>query len=119
GSRCCAGRRLPAPFTPGPGVEVTATDLLGTGTTCIVWSSRLPRDSDDPMRYVDPTGGRKPHLLAGYRTNLGKEVSLEHPSSTWPYLQAEPAGRPWPPRLPFPVQCVRRVGVVGRIRGTR
>ncbi|MGH9139145.1 MAG: SpvB/TcaC N-terminal domain-containing protein, partial [Acidimicrobiales bacterium] len=119
GNGFAAGRRIAAPFTPGPGAEFTATDLLGTGTTCLVWSSRLAGDAESPMRYVDPTAGRKPHLLARYRTNLGKEVSLTHTSSTWHYLQAEREGRPWRTRLPFPVHCVRRVEVADHVRGTR
>ncbi|HRD80180.1 MAG TPA: hypothetical protein PLL53_05430, partial [Saprospiraceae bacterium] len=33
--------------------QVTATDLLGSGTGCIVWSSALPGDAHSPMRYMD------------------------------------------------------------------
>jgi RHS repeat-associated protein len=119
GNGFAAPRQLAAPFSSGPGVEFAPADLLGTGTTCLVWSSRLPGDTDSPMRYIDPTAGRKPHLLTGYRTNLGKEVTLTHTSSTWHYLQSEREGRPWRTRLPFPVHCVRRVDVVDRVRGTR
>src|SRR5262249_48127394 len=73
------------------------------------WSSPLPADRDAPMRYVDPMGGHKPHVLRTYRNNLGKEVSLGIKSSTWFRLQDERDGRPWASRLAFPVQCVRRV----------
>ena len=38
---------------------VTAVDLLGNGTACLVWSSPLPGDARRPMRYIDLMGGQK------------------------------------------------------------
>src|SRR5262249_21636797 len=43
--------------------SVTAVDLLGIGTACLVWSSPLPSHARSPMRYIDLMGGQKPHLL--------------------------------------------------------
>ncbi len=37
-------------------------DLLGSGTACVVWSSPLPGDARQPIRYLDLMGGVKPHL---------------------------------------------------------
>ncbi|MFC7448961.1 SpvB/TcaC N-terminal domain-containing protein [Rhodococcus daqingensis] len=118
GNRWDPGHAIAAPFPSCKGIEATTADLLGTGTTSIVWSSSLPDHADAPLRYVDPSGGRKPHLLRGYVTNLGKEVVLTHRSSTWHYLQSEREGRPWRTRLPFPVHCVSRVETHDRVRGS-
>jgi hypothetical protein len=43
--------------------SISAVDLLGNGTSCLVWSSPLPEDAARPMRYIDLMGGLKPHLL--------------------------------------------------------
>src|SRR5262249_54769453 len=44
---------FPAADDPG-GVQVV--DLLGTGTACLAWSSPLPGESAEPLRYVDLMG---------------------------------------------------------------
>src|SRR5262245_21761398 len=40
--------------------SVTAIDLLGTGTACLVWSTSLPAFAHAPMRYVDLLASTKP-----------------------------------------------------------
>jgi RHS repeat-associated protein len=89
--------------------QVSVTDLLGTGTACLVWSSPLPEDSCRPIRYLDLTGGRKPHLLIRAVNNLGAETRISYAASTHFYLQDKAAGNPWITCLPFPVQVVERV----------
>lgn len=106
-------------FPPERPNQVSAIDLLGTGTTCLVWSSPLPAHAGAPMRYIDLMGGKKPHLLTRYRNNMGKEVEFSYKSSTWYYLKDKVAGRPWLGTLPFPVHCVRRVEVRDRVGGSR
>lgn len=108
-----------APFPPERPNQVSAIDLLGNGTTCLVWSSPLPAHAGAPMRYVDLMGGKKPHLLTRYTNNLGKQVELSYKSSTWYYLRDKVEGRPWITRLPFPVHCLRRVEVRDRVAGSR
>ncbi len=100
-------------------VKVSVVDLLGNGTACIVWSSPLVKDRQAPLRYIDLMNSRKPHLLVGYRNNLGKEVSLEYTPSTKFYLDDLAAGRPWATKLHFPVQCVSRQQTVDRVSGYR
>lgn len=99
--------------------QVTVTDLLGSGTGCIVWSSALPGDAHSPMRYMDLMGGQKPHIMTGYRNNLGKSVAMEYESSTQCYLRDKRAGRPWITKLPFPVQVVKKTTVEDKWRNTR
>lgn len=106
-------------FPPERPNQVSTVDLLGNGTTCLVWSSPLPAHAGAPMRYIDLMGGTKPHLLTRYVNNVGKEVTLSYKSSTWYYLKDKVEGRPWITRLPFPVHCLRRVEVRDRIGGSR
>ncbi|MFN0088302.1 MAG: SpvB/TcaC N-terminal domain-containing protein [Blastocatellia bacterium] len=111
------------PLDPFPRADnlssVTAVDLLGNGTACLVWSSPLPGDALRPMRYVDLMGGRKPHLLTGTRNNMGAETRVEYAASTKFYLADKAAGRPWITRLPFPVHVVERVEAIDRISRNR
>ena len=99
--------------------SVQVADLLGNGTACLVWSSPLPADSAQPMRYVDLMGGQKPHLLIKSVNNLGAETHMHYAPSTRFYLQDRLAGKPWITRMPFPVHVVERVETYDRISGNR
>jgi len=99
--------------------SVTVMDLLGAGTSCLVWSSPLPGDTGIRLRYVDLMGGVKPHLLTRVANNLGAETTLTWAPSTRFYLEDRNAGRPWATRLPFPVQVVTQREVTDRISRTR
>ena len=111
GNSWAAGRVLPE----FPGVAdtsaISAFDLLGTGTACLVWTSPLPGDTAVPLRYIDITGGVKPYLLTGTDNNLGATTTLTYAPSTKFYLQDMLSGTPWVTRLPFPVHVVERVEV--------
>jgi RHS repeat-associated protein len=98
---------------------VTAVDLLGNGTACLVWSSPLPGNARQPMRYVDLMGGQKPHLLVKMLNNLGAETHVHYAPSTRFYLADKMSGRPWITRLPFPVHVVERVETHDRISRNR
>jgi len=95
--------------------SVTAVDLLGNGTACLVWSSPLPGDASRPMRYVDLMGGQKPHLMVEFKNNLGAETRAHYAASTKFYLADKAAGKPWVTRLPFPVHTVEMVETIDRI----
>ena len=99
--------------------SVMATDLLGNGTACLVWSSPLPGDARRPMRYIDLMGGQKPHLLTFQKNNLGAETRVQYAPSTKFYLADKLAGKPWVTKLPFPVHVVERVGTYDRISRNR
>lgn len=90
-------------------VSIVPLDLLGNGTACLVWSSPLPGDTAQPMRYVNLMGGTKPHLLVKTINNLGAETRVDYAPSTKFYLQDKRDGKPWITRLPFPVHVVERV----------
>ncbi len=99
--------------------SVIVVDLLGNGTACLVWSSPLPGDAANPMRYIDLMGGQKPHLLLSSKNNLGMETRVGYAASTRFYLQDRAAGRPWITRLPFPVHVVERVETYDYISQTK
>ena len=100
-------------------VSVLPIDLLGNGTSCLVWSSPLPGDARQPMRYISLTGGRKPHLLVRVINNLGAETCIQYAPSTKFYLQDKRDGKPWITRLPFPVHVVERVETYDHISRNR
>ncbi|MGH3802361.1 MAG: toxin TcdB middle/N-terminal domain-containing protein, partial [Pseudonocardiaceae bacterium] len=97
--------------------QVSAVDLLGNGTACLVWSSPLPSETGRHVRYVDLMGGEKPHLLTEVRNNLGAHTRVQYAPSTKFYLADKAAGRPWITRLPFPVHVVERMEAADRISG--
>jgi RHS repeat-associated protein len=112
-------RVLPSLPTLDGTATVSVVDLLGRGTACLVWSSPLPHHARAPLRYLDLTAGRKPHLLVGVRNNLGAETVVTYAASTELMLADAAAGRPWITRLPFPVQVVTRVETYDRIGRSR
>jgi RHS repeat-associated protein len=122
-NECGNGWSPPEHLTSFPVVDdlssVTAVDLLGNGTACLVWTSPLPGDTSRPMRYVDLMGCQKPHLLIKTKNNLGAETIVFYAPSTKFYLQDKLDGKPWITRLPFHVHCVERVETYDRISRNR
>ena len=109
----CGNSWSPAEYlTSFPAIDdlafVTAVDLLGNGTACLVWSSPLPGNVRQPMRYIDLMGGQKPHLLVRTINNLGAETIVQYAPSTKFYLTDRRDEEPWITRLPFPVHVVER-----------
>jgi RHS repeat-associated protein len=108
-----SGNRLAAaePITSLPPVDnvtsLSVTDLLGTGTATLVWSTPLPGARS--IFYVDLMGGKKPHLLEKIENNLGAEILLTYAPSTKFYLEDKAAGTPWLTRLSFPVHVVEKM----------
>lgn len=99
--------------------NITVTDLLGNGVSCLVWSSSLTKDGYAPLRYIDLMNGRKPHILISYKNNLGKEVSLEYKPSTKFYLEDKENGKPWVTKLHFPVHCLSKTVTEDKVSGSR
>ena len=99
--------------------SVTAIDLLGNGTACLVWSSPLPGNAPRTIRYIDLMGGQKPHLLTKTVNNLGAQTIVDYAPSTKFYLQDKFAGQPWITKLPFLVHVVERVETYDHISHNR
>ena len=113
----------PEELTSIPNIDnlsaISVVDLLGNGTSCLVWSSPLPGDSSRPMRYIDLMGSRKPHLLENIKNNLGAETKMTYAPSTKFYLKDKKAGKPWITRLTFPVHVVEKVETYDQISRNR
>lgn len=121
---CCGNRWADAeeidPFFPTEQPNrITITDLLGNGTACIVWSSEMPAYQTSPMRYMDLTGGKKPHIMISHENGFGKKTVVEYKSSTYFYLKDKLAGTPWITKLPFPVQCVSKTVITEGVTNVR
>ena len=122
-NRCGNGWAPPVTLAGLPACDAATTvdtvDLLGTGTTCLVWSSTHADDAARPLRYADLMGGMKPHLLERVVNNLGAETLVRYAPSTRFCRADRAAGRPWLTRLPFPVQVVERVETDDRVARNR
>ncbi len=98
---------------------VMLVDLMGSGTSCLVWSTPLPAEAGQPMRYLDLMSGQKPHLLSTMNNNMGKEIRIQYAPSTRFYLADLKAGEPWVTKLPFPVHVVERVETQDEVTGAK
>ena len=98
---------------------ITTVDLLGSGTTCLVWSSPLPGAEGTQLRYVDLLRSTKPHLLTRVVNNLGAETTILYSTSTRFYTEDRLAGIDWLTRLAFPVHVVSGFETVDRVAGTK
>ncbi|MDE3742116.1 SpvB/TcaC N-terminal domain-containing protein [Maribacter polysaccharolyticus] len=108
------------PFFPiDSNSRLSVADLLGTGTSCLIWSSDLPDHTQSPMRFIDLMDSKKPHVLTHYKNNFGKETTVQYKSSTHFYLKDKLAGTPWITKLPFPVQVVSKTIVEEKITDVR
>jgi len=120
-----SGNRLSKPQViknlpvPEPSQNIIVTDLLGTGTAYLVFSSPLPANAANPMKYINLMGAQKPHLLRRVINNLGAETCIQYYPSTYFYLKDREAGRPWITRLPFPVHVVERVETYDHVSRNR
>ncbi|MBI3798459.1 MAG: hypothetical protein HY268_16040 [Deltaproteobacteria bacterium] len=111
GNRWSESQTLTQFPVPDNQAAVRTIDLLGNGTTCLVWSSPLPGEAGRQIRYVDLMGGQKPHLLIATKNNLGAETRVQYAASTKFYLQDRLVGKPWITRLPFPIHVVEQVEI--------
>ncbi len=89
--------------------SVEVADLMGSGTSCLVWSTALPHLASSPLRFLDLTGGVKPNLLTSVDNGAGALTEIEYAASSTFYRADRQLGRPWRTTLPFPVQVVRKL----------
>ena len=119
GNSWSSARQIPSVPPANPQTSLQTADLLGMGTTCLVWSSSLPSDARRSMKYIDLMNGQKPYLLTKIRNNLGAETIISYASSTKFYLADKAAGKPWITKLPFPVHVVERSETYDHLSGNR
>ncbi|MFE7074810.1 SpvB/TcaC N-terminal domain-containing protein [Streptomyces sp. NPDC057620] len=94
------------------------SDLFGTGMAGLLLSRSAGLSGGPHARFLDFTGGVKPHLLTSMDNSLGAVTRVTYAPSTQEYLRdfADPATR-WRTPLPFPVHVVTRTEVADRISG--
>jgi RHS repeat-associated protein len=114
----------PVTITGTPGVvdtdAIQLSDLHGTGMAGLLFSRAADGSGRPHLRFLDLTGGVKPHLLTRMDNHLGARTRVTYRPSTAEYLrdQADPATR-WRTTLPFPVQVVSQVEVTDAFSGGR
>jgi RHS repeat-associated protein len=114
----------PVTINGTPGVADTDAlqlcDLHGTGMAGLLFSRAADSSGRPHLRFLDFTGGIKPHLLEVMDNHLGATTRVTYAPSTQEYLrdQAGPATR-WRTTLPFPVHVVSHVEVADAFSGGR
>ncbi len=119
GNSWSENHKIEAFFPMDQNAKISVIDLMGSGTSCIVWSSDLPAYRNAPMRYIDLMSGVKPHVLTQIQNNLGRKTTLAYKSSTYYYLKDKLQGKPWVSKLPFPVQVLNSVVTEDKITKVR
>jgi RHS repeat-associated protein len=99
--------------------SIRVVDFLGTGTSCLVWSSPDPADARTAIRYIDLLRSTKPHLLNSIANGLGAQTNVVYAPSTQFYLEDRLAGMMWATRLPFVVQTVAQVTMNDGVTGAQ
>ena len=104
---------VPLPFQLTSHDQVSFADVLGSGTTAIVITRMAPVVEhwycglcETAAANGRPSAVKRPNLLAGADNNLGAASTAAYASSTRFLLADKRAGRPWPGRLPGPVQVL-------------
>jgi RHS repeat-associated protein len=92
--------------------SVRVADVRGTGTAGVLWTYDPSPAMRSNYKYLDFTGGVKPHLLNRVDSGTGAITTVAYAPSTEEYVRDAQEGRPWRTTLPFPVQVVSRVQVI-------
>ncbi len=98
---------------------ISVMDLMGNGTSCIVWSSSLPGAFPGRVQYLQLTSGVKPWLMSQMNNNMGALRKMYYAPSTKFYLQDKKAGLPWITKLPFPVHVLEKTETIDEVTNTR
>lgn len=106
---------VPLPITCGSADQVTFSDVLGAGYSCLV----VTTDDPQPRQwFYDLCNGRKPYLLRRIDDQLGAVATLTYASSSHFYLKDKQQGLPWVTSLPFPVQILQQIDTVDALSAT-
>lgn len=106
--------------------QISFADVLGNGTSCLVFTKIAPTPKHYYYNFVCETIVEeqnkivmKPYLLNEIDNNMGAITKFHYTSSTEFYLEDKKNGTPWSTRLPFPVQVVGKVVTVDEITNSR
>lgn len=102
--------------TPSPiPNSVRLADMKGSGCAGVLWTFEPAQQQGSHYKYLDFTGGIKPHLLSMIDNNLGASTVVEYRPSTDYWRDDYQKEEPWLTHLPFPVQVVAKVEVIDHI----
>jgi RHS repeat-associated protein len=93
------------PVRPNVQSPVRLVDMNGSTTVDVLWGQARE------YRYVDLTGGIRPHLIKRTRNGLGKTTEYEYSTSARLMLEAARAGTAWSSAMPLVVPVVTRTTV--------
>ncbi|MFO0761896.1 MAG: hypothetical protein U0359_35975 [Byssovorax sp.] len=116
GNRLAPAVLLPKLPSADASARVQTMDLRGTGTACLVWSSAAPRFATTPLRFIDLTGGKKPHLLISTKNARAPDDAAVCVIDDVLLAGFVERGKPWATKLPFPVHVLDRVEVLAGSR---
>jgi RHS repeat-associated protein len=92
--------------------SVSAIDILGNGTSCLVWTGLDPTNACQSRLWYLPLMGRvKPHLLTSISNGEGLEMTTSYRPSTFFQQRDLLASSPWKTRMHTPLHCVHTVNV--------
>ena len=106
--------------------QISFSDILGTGTSCLVFTKIAPAPVHYYYNFVGETHfqddtvrpSMKPYLLNEISNNMGSVTKVQYCSSTKFALEDKLAGRPWVTKLRFPVQVVEQITLQDLISGS-
>ena len=75
--------------------DIRVLDLLGNGTSCLVWSSAAPHQHTAEIQYLPLTLNTPRRTLTSIENSLGLETSFTYSSSSNHYLRDKQSGRGW------------------------
>jgi RHS repeat-associated protein len=92
--------------------SVSAIDILGNGTSCLVWTGLDPTNACQSRLWYLPLMGRtKPHLLTSISNGKGREMSISYRPSTFFQQRDSLTSTPWKTRMHTPLHCVKTVSI--------
>jgi RHS repeat-associated protein len=111
--------RFPPAAAPA---TVRLTDMLGAGTAGVLFGLTYQAGRHDPYRFLDFTGGIKPHLLRRIDNGVGKIIEVSYGASSDHRVRDRDAGDDWTTFLPRAIQVVdsvrQRDSAIGRDSST-
>lgn len=112
---------LPAPFSALD--QVNFADILGNGTSCLVFTKIAPTPIQYWYNFAGETdirgGAMKPYLLCRIDNHLGTVTTIKYRSSSHYAMEDKLKGRPWATVLPFPVQVVAETSTYDQLSDIR
>ncbi|KAK0707166.1 virulence plasmid 65kDa B protein-domain-containing protein [Apiosordaria backusii] len=90
--------------------SISAIDILGDGTSCLVWTGPDSANTDQSrVWYLPLMNGTKPHLMTKFSNGMGLETTAQYRPSTFFRQRDLLASRPWRNSMPSAMHCVSDV----------